>query len=64
MTEGLPEPIVTSSLGRQVIHPNGRPEDVAGGVLMLAGDDAGWTTGQAITANGGNAFSLWNRTCL
>jgi NAD(P)-dependent dehydrogenase (short-subunit alcohol dehydrogenase family) len=34
------------------------PEDVAGGVLMLAGDEAGWITGQAIMANGGNAFGL------
>jgi hypothetical protein len=25
---------------------------------MLASDDAGWITGQAIMANGGNAFSL------
>jgi NAD(P)-dependent dehydrogenase (short-subunit alcohol dehydrogenase family) len=58
MTEGLPEPIVTNSLGRQVIHRMAEPEDVAGGVLMLAGDDAGWITGQAIMANGGNAFGL------
>jgi NAD(P)-dependent dehydrogenase (short-subunit alcohol dehydrogenase family) len=58
MTEGLPEPIVSNSLGRQVIHRMAEPEDVAGGVLMLAGDDAGWVTGQAIMANGGNAFSL------
>jgi len=58
MTEGLPEPVVTSSLGRQVIHRMAEPEDIAGGVLMLAGDEAGWVTGQAIMANGGNAFSL------
>jgi len=25
---------------------------------MLAGDDAGWITGQTIMANGGNAFSF------
>jgi NAD(P)-dependent dehydrogenase (short-subunit alcohol dehydrogenase family) len=58
MTEGLPEPIVSASLGRQVIHRMAEPEDVAGGILMLAGDDAGWITGQAIMANGGNAFGL------
>ena len=58
MTEGIPEPIVSNSLGRQVIHRMAEPEDVAGGILMLAGDDAGWITGQAIMANGGNAFSL------
>jgi NAD(P)-dependent dehydrogenase (short-subunit alcohol dehydrogenase family) len=58
MTEGLPEPIVSNSLGRQVIHRMAEPEDVAGGILMLAGDDAGWITGQAIMANGGNSFGL------
>jgi NAD(P)-dependent dehydrogenase (short-subunit alcohol dehydrogenase family) len=58
MTEGLPEPIVASSLGRQVIHRMAQPEDIAGSVLMLASDDAGWITGQAIMANGGNAFGL------
>ena len=58
MIDGVPEAIVTSSLGRQVIHRMAEPQDVAGGVLMLAGDDAGWVTGQAIMANGGNAFSL------
>jgi 3-oxoacyl-[acyl-carrier protein] reductase len=58
MTEGLPEPIVSNSLSRQVIHRMAEPEDIAGGILMLASDDAGWITGQAIMANGGNAFSL------
>jgi NAD(P)-dependent dehydrogenase (short-subunit alcohol dehydrogenase family) len=58
MTEGIPEPIVTNSLGRQVIHRMAEPEDVAGGILMLASDDAGWITGQSIMANGGNAFGL------
>ena len=58
MTEGIPEPIVTNSLGRQVIHRMAEPEDVAGGILMIASDDAGWITGQSIMANGGNAFGL------
>ena len=58
MIEGVPEPIVTNSLGRQVIHRMAEPEDIAGSVLMLAADDAGWITGQTIMANGGNAFSL------
>ena len=58
MIEDVPEPIVSSSLGRQVIHRMAEPDDIAGGILMLAGDDAGWITGQAIMANGGNAFSL------
>lgn len=58
MTGGIPEPIVSNSLGRQVIHGMAEPEDVAGGVLMLAGDETGWITGQAIMANGGNACGL------
>jgi 3-oxoacyl-[acyl-carrier protein] reductase len=31
----------------------GQPKDIAGVVALLAGDDAGWITGQNIRANGG-----------
>jgi len=31
----------------------GRPEDIAGAVMMLVGDDARWVTGQIIEASGG-----------
>jgi NAD(P)-dependent dehydrogenase (short-subunit alcohol dehydrogenase family) len=58
MIESVTEPIVSASLGRQVIHRMAEPDDIAGSILMLAGDDARWITGQAIMANGGNAFSL------
>jgi NAD(P)-dependent dehydrogenase (short-subunit alcohol dehydrogenase family) len=58
MTEGLPGAIVEASLGRQVIHREADAADIAGGVFMLASDDAGWVTGQALLANGGNAFGL------
>jgi NAD(P)-dependent dehydrogenase (short-subunit alcohol dehydrogenase family) len=58
MIESVTEPIVSASLGRQVIHRMAEPEDIAGSILMLAGDDARWITGQAIMANGGNAFGL------
>lgn len=58
MTDDLPEPVVSGSRGRQVIHRMAEAEDIAEGVLMLAGDYARWITGQAIIANGGNAFSL------
>jgi NAD(P)-dependent dehydrogenase (short-subunit alcohol dehydrogenase family) len=58
MIEGVTEPILSASLGRQVIHRMAEPDDIAGSILMLAGDDARWITGQAIMANGGNAFSL------
>jgi 3-oxoacyl-[acyl-carrier protein] reductase len=31
----------------------GRPDDIAGAVMMLLGDDARWVTGQIIEASGG-----------
>jgi NAD(P)-dependent dehydrogenase (short-subunit alcohol dehydrogenase family) len=34
------------------------PGDIAGSVLILAAEDAGWITGQTIMANGGNSFGL------
>lgn len=58
MSEGLPEAVVNNSLGRQVIHRMAEPDDVAGSVLVLAADEAGWITGQTIMANGGNSFGL------
>lgn len=58
MTEGLPRAIVDASLGRQVIHREAEPADIAGSVFLLAADEAGWITGQTIMANGGNAFGL------
>jgi NAD(P)-dependent dehydrogenase (short-subunit alcohol dehydrogenase family) len=58
MSEGLPEAVVDNSLGRQVIHRMAEPDDIAGSVLILTADEAGWITGQTIMANGGNAFGL------
>jgi NAD(P)-dependent dehydrogenase (short-subunit alcohol dehydrogenase family) len=58
MTEGIPQAIVDASLGRQVIHREAEPADIAGSVFLLAADEAGWITGQTIMANGGNAFGL------
>jgi NAD(P)-dependent dehydrogenase (short-subunit alcohol dehydrogenase family) len=58
MTEGIPQAIVAASLGRQVIHREAEPADIAGSVCLLAADEAGWITGQTIMANGGNAFGL------
>ena len=58
MTEGIPQAIVDASLGRQVIHREAEPADIAGSVFLLAADEAGWITGQTIMANGGNAFAL------
>jgi len=50
--------IVDASLGRQVIHREAAPADIAGSVFLLAADEAGWITGQTVMANGGNAFGL------
>jgi NAD(P)-dependent dehydrogenase (short-subunit alcohol dehydrogenase family) len=58
MSEGLPEAVVSNSLGRQVIHRMAEPDDIAGSVLLLAADQAGWITGQTVMANGGNSFGL------
>src|SRR5580693_8509202 len=58
MTEGIPQAIVDASLGRQVIHREAEPADIAGSVFLLAADEASWITGQTIMANGGNAFAL------
>ena len=58
MTEGIRQAIVDASLGRQVIHREAEPADIAGSVFLLAADEAAWITGQTIMANGGNAFGL------
>jgi len=58
MSEGLPEAAVNNSLGHQVIHRMAEPDDIAGSVLILAADQAGWITGQTVMANGGNSFGL------
>jgi hypothetical protein len=45
MTEGLPQAIVDASLGRQVIHREAEPADIAGSIFLLAADEASWITG-------------------
>jgi hypothetical protein len=34
------------------------PSDIAGAVVSVASDEAGWITGKSILANGGNSFSI------
>jgi 3-oxoacyl-[acyl-carrier protein] reductase len=51
MVERVTEPIVTTaSGGRSSTHRMAEPEDVAGAILMLASDDAGWTVELVLAA--------------
>ena len=41
------------ALGRTPLGRLGRPDDIADVIALVASDDAGWITGQVITASGG-----------
>ena len=50
----FPNPVDRQALGAEApLGRLGRPEDVAGAVLLLASDDADWITGQVINVDGG-----------
>jgi 3-oxoacyl-[acyl-carrier protein] reductase len=54
LTRGLLGPEILTEIG--FITPLGRigrPEDIAGAVMLLVGSDAGWITGQHLRADGG-----------
>ena len=53
MTAALPEEARTAMLERDRAGPAGPPEDVAGAVLFLASDLAGYITGQVLVVDGG-----------
>jgi len=55
MTSALPAEARTAMLGGIVLGRFGRPEDVAGAVLFLASDLAGYITGQVLVVDGGLA---------
>ena len=55
MTSALPAEVRTAMLGGIVLGRFGRPEDVAGAVLFLASDLAGYITGQVLVVDGGLA---------
>lgn len=53
MTEKLPEKVKESMLAAIPLRRVGRPEDVADAVCFLAGDRAGYITGQVLNVDGG-----------
>ncbi len=53
LTESVPEDIKTSSLEAIPLGRWGTPEEVAYAVAFLAGDEAGYITGQVISVDGG-----------
>ena len=57
MTENLPEEAKTALLQSIPLARLGKPEDVAGVVGFLAGEQAGYMTGQVICVDGGMVMS-------
>jgi len=53
MTEGLPQGVTAEALKRIPLGRFGRPEDVAGVVVFLCSEAAGYITGQVVVVDGG-----------
>lgn len=53
MVQRIPEKVKEKILRRIPMRRFGRPEDVAAVVVFLAGEDAGYITGQVLSVNGG-----------
>jgi 3-oxoacyl-[acyl-carrier protein] reductase len=56
MGQQLPPEAVAGAVRGQAVPRLAQPEDIAGSVLTLVSDDAGWITGQTVLANGGGSF--------
>jgi 3-oxoacyl-[acyl-carrier protein] reductase len=51
--EGAVDPDAARRAARYPMRRLGRPDDIASAVVWLASEEAGWTTGQTISVNGG-----------
>ena len=50
-------PLIESFLAEQPIRHEGEPGDIARAIRFLAGDESSWTTGEALTVDGGHTVS-------
>ncbi len=53
MTQNLPQQVRDHVMGLMAVKRFGTPEDIAGAVGFVTGDDAGFVTGQVICVDGG-----------
>ena len=53
---GMPEEAKRHMIGNTALGRLGQPDDIAGAVAFLCGDDGRWVTGQFLDANGGLRF--------
>jgi 3-oxoacyl-[acyl-carrier protein] reductase len=56
MARKLPEPVIEAAVQLIPMRRMGTPEEVAKAVAFLAGDDAGYITGQVLCVDGGMAM--------
>jgi len=57
-TDGMfgARPLIESFLAEQPIRHEGEPGDIARAIRFLAGDESSWTTGEALTVDGGHTI--------
>ena len=53
MTDGLPQQVKDMAVGSTALKRMGRPQEVAAAVAFIAGEQAGYVTGQVLTVDGG-----------